>query len=63
MAQRTLSNYERGNGMIAQFFIVMLMLDAAVVFVGQVKKYNVWALVCLYWALLTVKNLCDLMGW
>lgn len=45
--------------MLAQILILMLMFDAAIVFVGQVLHWNVWALVCAYWLILTIKNGVD----
>lgn len=45
--------------MLAQILILMLMFDAAIVFVGQVLHWNVWALVCAYWLILTIKNAVD----
>ena len=49
--------------MLAQFFIVLLMLDALIVAVGLAKKRNMWPFIIGYWCILTIKNLCDLMGW
>lgn len=45
--------------MLAQILILMLMFDAAIVFVGQVLHWNVWVLVCAYWLILTIKNAVD----
>jgi hypothetical protein len=42
--------------------VVALMIIAAIVFVGQCLKGNVWLLVCLYWLVLTVKNYADWSG-
>ena len=39
--------------------VLALMVIAAVVFVGQVLRQNVWWLVCAYWGVLTAKNWCD----
>jgi len=39
--------------------VLALMAIAAVVFVGQVLRQNVWWLVAIYWAVLTAKNWCD----
>ena len=41
--------------------IIALMVIAAVVFVMQLKKKNAWWLVCLYWAVLTIKNAMDVL--
>ena len=49
--------------MMAQFFIILLCLDALIVAVGLAKKKNMWAFIVAYWVLLTVKNVCDLMRW
>ena len=48
--------------MIAQFFVLLLYLDAAVVAAGLIKKRNMWPFIVLYWILLTIKNCCDLAG-
>ena len=42
--------------------VLGLAAIAAIVFVGQVKKKNVWWLICLYWLVLTIKNVVDWMG-
>lgn len=47
--------------MMSQFFIILLMLDAAVVFVLQILRINPYLLVCGYWLILTVKNFIDLV--
>jgi hypothetical protein len=39
--------------------VLALMGIAAVVFVGQVLRQNVWWLVSIYWLVLTSKNWCD----
>lgn len=39
--------------------VVLLMVIAAIVFVMQYKRINAWLLVCLYWAVLTIKNVMD----
>lgn len=48
--------------MIAQLFVFLLCLDAALVAVGLAKKRNMWPFIVLYWILLTIKNCCDLAG-
>ena len=48
--------------MIAQILIVLLCIDAAYVASGIAKKWNMWAFIVLYWVLLTLKNLADLVG-
>ena len=42
--------------------VLALMVIAAVVFVGQVLRQNVWWLVSIYWLVLTAKNWCDWRG-
>lgn len=39
--------------------VVLLMVIAAIVFVMQYKRINAWLLICLYWAVLTIKNAMD----
>ena len=48
--------------MIAQFFVLLLCLDAAVVAAGLIKKRNMWPFIVLYWILLTIKNAVDYFG-
>lgn len=47
---------------MTQFLIFMLMADAAWVAYGLIRKRNMWRWICLYWVILTIKNLLDLMG-
>lgn len=49
--------------MISQALIILLMLDAAWVAYGLMRKQNRWWYICLYWVILTAKNLADLMRW
>lgn len=49
--------------MLTQMLIFLLMIDAGWVFLGLTRKKNMWAWICLYWALLTAKNAADLFGW
>ena len=42
-----------------QFLILLLLLDAALVFVLQILRINAWHFICLYWAILTAKNVLD----
>ena len=42
--------------------VLALAAIAALVFVGQVKKKNMWWMICLYWLILTAKNIVDWMG-
>ena len=39
--------------------IVLLMFIALLVFFMQVNRINAWLIICLYWLVLTVKNLVD----
>lgn len=39
--------------------VLALMVIAGLVFLGQVLRLNVWWLICLYWAVLTLKNYMD----
>ena len=43
------------------FLVIVLLVIAAVVFVMQVNHQNAWALICLYWLVLTVKNAMDVV--
>ena len=47
--------------MIAQILIFLLMADAAWVAYGLLRKQNRWPWICLYWIILTLKNLVDLL--
>lgn len=49
--------------MLSQSFIVLLCVDAAWVAYGLIRRRNMWRYIVLYWVLLTLKNLCDLMRW
>lgn len=42
-----------------KLLILLLMIDAGVVFAMQLLRLNCWALICLYWGILTIKNLTD----
>lgn len=48
--------------MISQIFVFLLCLDAAWVAVGLMRKKVMWWWICLYWVLLTGKNLVDLVS-
>lgn len=48
--------------MFSQFFIFLLLLDAANVAYGLYKKRNMWGWIVLYWVILTCKNFVDLIG-
>ena len=43
----------------SKILVLALMLIALIVFIGQVLKLNCWLLICLYWLVLTIKNLFD----
>lgn len=49
--------------MISQIFIIFLMIDAAWVAYGLIRNRVMWRWICLYWVLLTIKNLCDYCHW
>lgn len=49
--------------MISQLLIILLMADAAWVAYGLLRQQNRWKWICLYWILLTLKNLMDLLRW
>ena len=42
--------------------IILLAIIAAVVFVGIALGMNMWLLICLYWIVLTIKNVLDVKG-
>lgn len=46
---------------ISQVFIFLLMADAALVAYGLDRKKNMWRWICIYWVILTIKNLVDLL--
>ncbi len=47
--------------MISQILIIALMIDAAWVAYGLIKRKVMWKWICLYWIILTAKNLCDFL--
>lgn len=49
--------------MISQLLIILLMIDAAWVAYGLIKHKVMWKWICLYWIILTMKNLADLLHW
>lgn len=49
--------------MISQLLIILLMADATWVAYGLLRQQNRWKWICLYWILLTLKNLMDLLKW
>jgi len=46
--------------MLKKSIVWLLMVCAAIVFVMQLCRVNAWLMICLYWALLTIKNALDL---
>ncbi len=47
--------------MMAKAFPLLLALIAAIVTLGQGSKKNMWPWIVLYWCVLTVKNVVDMM--
>ena len=47
---------------MTQFLIFLLMLDAAWVAYGLLRRRNMWQFITLYWILLTIKNAVDWLG-
>lgn len=41
---------------------VMLMLDALIVAIGLAKKKNMWIFIVMYWIVLVVKNVGNLIA-
>lgn len=39
--------------------VLILMGIALAVFVGKARDEGMWLLIAMYWAVLTLKNLCD----
>lgn len=48
--------------MISQVCILGLIVIAAVVAFGLMKRRNMWKWIIAYWLLLTVKNIIDFVG-
>ena len=46
---------------VSQALILVLMADAAWVYAGLIRKKNRWFWICVYWAVLTIKNLADFL--
>ncbi len=44
---------------IKNFFIVMLIVESALILVGLLLKQDVWVGIVCYWAVLLVKNISD----
>ena len=47
---------------ISQTLVFALMIDAYIVFVGLLRKENMWRMIVVYWVLLTLKNAVDFVG-
>lgn len=47
--------------MSSQMFVTALMIDAAWVAFGLSRKRNMWVWIVIYWVILTLKNLYDLI--
>lgn len=47
---------------ISAVLVLALMAIAAIVAAGQYRHMRMWWWIVLYWAVLTAKNLCDLLG-
>ncbi|MBR6861199.1 MAG: hypothetical protein IKM73_07760 [Acidaminococcaceae bacterium] len=45
-----------------QILMALLFLISWGVFAGLLQKKDMWAWICLYWLILTVKNAVDFMG-
>lgn len=45
--------------LMSRRLVLVLMVIAGIVFIGQCLHGNVWLLVCAYWGVLTLKNYCD----
>lgn len=48
--------------LLSQFFVFLLLIDAAYVAQGLLRSQNMWKWICVYWILLTCKNLVDAIG-
>ena len=47
---------------MSRLLILLLGLDAAVVFVGLLHRRNMWVFIIIYWLILMVKNIFDLVS-
>ena len=48
---------------MTRILIFLLMLVSGVVFVLQVRREKrAWLFICIYWAILTIKNAVDFFG-
>ena len=49
--------------MLTQMLIFLLMIDAALVLAGQIRRWKcTFGLIVAYWAILTMKNAVDFFG-
>ena len=39
--------------------VILLMIISAIVYIGLVVGMNMWLVICLYWLVLTIKNVID----
>ena len=46
---------------MSQFCVCLLCADAAWVAFGLARKQNMWKWIVLYWVILTLKNLCEVI--
>ncbi len=46
---------------IKRILEIVLALIALFVFVGLVNKGNMWLYICIYWCVLTIKNINDVV--
>lgn len=44
---------------MSQILILLLGIDAAIVFAGLLQQRNMWAFIVAYWLILTAKNFVD----
>lgn len=47
---------------MVKILVLILAVNAFVVFCGQIKKKNMWLWIVGYWLILTVKNVLDLIN-
>ena len=47
--------------MVSQILIIVLILIAATVAVGLMRKQNMWKWIIAYWIVLTLKNVSDFL--
>ena len=42
-------------------FLILLMIDSMLIAAGVYQKRNMWPYICIYWVLMTVKNVVAFM--